>query len=140
MPAWLRRGVLILLVLSSLFSAVRYWELTLEQEAGGQAIAAFEERLQPAKNALPFKRGVIGYLGEWDVPGIGYEFRDQQVEYLLAQNALAPLILKKGAIAEWNVAVLSPMALAAWETAHPGKFETSSLGHNVYLLHRPGNQ
>ena len=83
---------------------------------------------------------MIGYLGEWDVPGIGYEPNDQHAEYLLAQYALAPLILQRGATAEWNAAVLGPKAFAAFQQAHPGEFEISDLGHNVYILHRRGNQ
>ncbi|HEY6074559.1 MAG TPA: hypothetical protein VIV15_14515, partial [Anaerolineales bacterium] len=91
---------------------------------GGEAIASFEKRLEPVKAPLPFQRGVIGYFGEWDMPGAGYEELDQHAEYLLAQYALAPLILKRGAGAEWNVAVLSPKLMAAFRAAHP-EFEIS---------------
>ncbi len=137
---WLRRGMVVLLALAGLFSAIRSWQVAQEKQGGGEAIAAFEDRLEPAREALPFQRGVIGYLGEWDVPGIGGEFLDQQVEFLLAQYTLAPLILQRGAAAEWTVAVLGAPALAAWEMAHPGEFEIIPLGRGVYLLHRRGNQ
>lgn len=137
---WLRRGALLVLVLTALFSAFHFWRSTLVRDQGGEAIVAFEKRLEPAREAIPFQRGVIGYLGEWDVPGIGTEFRDQQVEFLLAQYTLAPLILQRGAQAEWTVAVLGPPALQAWQKTHPGEFEIIPLGRGVYILHRGGNQ
>lgn len=137
---WFRRGILVLLVLTGLFSAFRYWRTTLGMDGGGgEAIAAFQDRLEPVREALPFQRGIIGYLGEWDVPG-GGETLDQQVEFLLAQNALAPLILQRGAAPEWTAAVLGPPSLESWVAANPGAYEVIPLGRGVYLLHRGGNQ
>jgi hypothetical protein len=75
-------------------------------------------------------------VGEWDVPGIEYSYWDQESEYLLAQYALAPLILVKGPAAEWNVAVLSPQAFEAWSELNPGLFEVQHIRQNVYLLHK----
>lgn len=138
--AWLRRGMVILLALASLFSAMRYWQSTLKEAGGGEAIAAFEKRLEPVRQVLPFERGVIGFLGEWDVPEISSEFLDQQVEYILAQYTLAPLILERGTAPEWSVAILGPAALAAWERVHPGEFGITPIGRGVYILHRQGNQ
>ncbi|MGE5250821.1 MAG: hypothetical protein ACM3QS_11485 [Bacteroidota bacterium] len=138
MQATLRKGLVALLLVSGLFSAVRYWRSTLGLDRGSEALAAWETRISRAKEALPIKRGVIGYVGEWDVPGISYAFWDQESEYLLAQYTLAPFILKKGAAAEWNVAVLNPKALAVWQALHEGEFEMIDVGHSVYVLHRLG--
>ncbi|HVN16069.1 MAG TPA: hypothetical protein VMT73_10055 [Anaerolineales bacterium] len=135
----LKKIFLALLVLAGFFSVVQSWLSTLNLNQGGAAIDAWEARLMPAKKALPIKRGVIGYVGEWDAPGISYAYWDQESEYLLAQYSLAPLILKKGAVEEWNVAVLSEPAFAAWQKANQGKFEIIPLKHNVYLFHRLAN-
>jgi hypothetical protein len=139
MRANFRRIVMGLLVLASLFSVVRYWRLTLNIDRGKEALDAWEARLAPAREALPFQRGVIGYVADWDVPGVSYAYADQEGEYLLAQYTLAPLILKKGPAAEWNVAVLSPKSFAAWQAAFGKQFEVSNIGHNVYILRKLEN-
>lgn len=136
MRSFLQKTAVILLVIASLYSLARYWDSTIDLEMGAQALAAWEARLEPARRALPIQRGVIGYVGEWDVPGVEYNFWDQEGEYLLAQYTLAPFILVKGAQAEWNVAVLSNRAFEIWEQSNQGKFDIIRLKHNVYLLHR----
>jgi hypothetical protein len=75
-------------------------------------------------------------VGEWDVAGLEYGYWDQSTEYLLAQYALAPLILVRGAQAEWTVVILNQEAFEDWQRANPGQFEITSLKHNVHLLHR----
>ena len=135
MQALLRRALVVLLALVSLFSTIRYWASTRQLDRGGDALDTWEARLGPAKEALP-ARGIIGYVGEWDVPGIPYAFWDQESEFLLAQYSLAPLILKKGAAAEWNVAVLGPKAFAAWKRLNGDRFQLMDVGHGVYVLHR----
>lgn len=139
-PASLPKTALVLLVLASLAASFSAWQTARARDAGSEAIANFESRLEGVRAALPFQRGVIGYLGEWDVPGIDTVFNDQQAEYLLAQNALAPLILQRGAGPEWTAAVLGKPALDAWQAAHPNEFEIVPLGRGVYLLHRQGSQ
>ncbi len=134
-----RKFFVVLFVLASLFTIIQYWRGTIGLDNGGGAIDAWEARLAPVKTALPIKRGAIGYVGEWDVPGISYAYWDQESEYLLAQYSLAPLILEKGAVEEWNVAVLNRPAFEAWQKANAGKFEIIPLKHNVYLFHRLAN-
>ena len=136
MQGTLRKTLVIALVLASLFSAAQFWESTRHLEAGRAALDAWDARLSRAKEALPVKRGVIGYVGEWDVPGFPYAYWDQESEFLLSQYALAPLILKKGAAAEWNVAVLDAKAFAAWKRLNQANFQVTDVGHGVYVLHR----
>jgi len=140
MQAGLKRTMVVMLVAAALFSVVQQWLSTLHADRGGEAIATWEARLVPARKVLPLDRGVIGYVGDWDVPGIPYALWDQESEYLLTQYALAPLILKKGMVAEWNVAVLKPKTFAAWQAAYGTQFEVLPVGRSVYVLHRLGSQ
>lgn len=139
MPVSIKRVILALLVISSLFTIIQYWRLTLGQERAGKSIAALEKRLAPVKEALPFKQGVIGYLADWDVPGASYSFGDSNAEYYLSQYSLAPLILRRGTAPEWTVAVLPPKTFENWIQTRPGEFVTVEIGRGVYLLHRQGN-
>ncbi len=41
--------------------------------------------------------GVIGYLADWDIPNAKYGSSDQEVEFLLAQYTVAPVVLERGA-------------------------------------------
>lgn len=132
----IQKFFIVLLVLASLFSVFQYWLSTRGLDLGGAAIEAWTERLEPVKTALPIQRGVIGYVGEWDVPGTSYSYWDQESEFMLAQYTLAPLILERGAVEEWNVAVLSRASFGIWQKANAGEFEITPLKHNMYLLHR----
>jgi hypothetical protein len=128
-----------MLVLTSLAALFLHWRttqaMTLEN-TGSLALEAWEERLAPARRNLPVQRGVVGYVAEWDVPGIEYSPGDQEAEFLLSQYALAPLVLVRGAQAEWNVAVFSPEAFRAWKAANEQYFDIIQLRHNVFILHR----
>lgn len=138
--AILRKVAVVVLVLASLFSAFRYWRSMIGVDRDAARISAWEARMAEARDDLPIERGVVGYVGEWDVPGFNYAYWDQEGEYMLAQYALAPLILKRGPVAEWNVAVLSQEALAAWQAAHGDEFEILPVERNVYILHRLDGQ
>ena len=53
-------------------------------------------RLQLLKGKLP-ATGLIGYLSERDIPGMGFNPIDQDEEFVMTQYALAPRILIEGA-------------------------------------------
>ena len=132
----LQNITVILLVVASAVTSVQYMRSTFGMQRGSEALDAWEARLEPVKAALPIKRGLVGYVSEWDVPGAEYGEWDQESEYLLAQYALAPLILVKGGSQEWNVAVLSRSSMHVWQELHAGEYELIPLKHNVYLLHK----
>jgi hypothetical protein len=128
-----------LMVCFSVYSLAFLWRSTIHLDRGAQALAEWESHLDSARQALPVERGVIGYVTEWDVEGVSYDARDLESEFLLAQYALAPLVLVKGPQTEWNLAVFRPATARAWQAAHAGEFDLIHLNHNVYLLHRREN-
>jgi hypothetical protein len=139
----LRYAAIVLLALTSLAAPAVQWQSTRSmnlEDTGSLALDGWEQRLEPVRRNLPLKQGVIGYVADWDVPGIEYSPGDQEAEFLLSQYSLAPLVLVRGAQAEWNVGVFSPQAFQAWQAANQDRFEIISLRRNVYLLHRLDDQ
>jgi hypothetical protein len=128
-----------LIVLASLYASIQ--NLISTGQLGStrdDPVADWEKRFEPLKKRLPFERGLVGYISDSSVPGIGYDAADDEGEYVLTQYAVAPIILVKGTDQEWNIANLSPLAYAAWSRAHAGEFEVISFSSNIYLLHRAG--
>ena len=72
-------------------------------------------RFAPVRGALPFVRGVIGYISDSDVPGADFNAANDEGEYILTQYALAPIVLVRGTDQEWNLANLSRESFAPLE-------------------------
>lgn len=134
----LRKLAVILLVLTSLYSMFLHWRSTMNMDRGSAALESWDAEFQIVREALPVESGTIGFVSDWDVPGIEYDFGDQETEYILTQYALAPLVLVKGPVAEWNVGILSREALKIWKETNKGKFEVIPIRKNIYLLKRVG--
>lgn len=132
----LKQTVVLVFSSISLLSTILFWNSTRNLDKGAEAIIRWETNLAPVKTTIPIQRGVIGYVAEWDIQGAEYEYWDQMAEYLLTQYTLAPLIVKQGAVAEWNVAVLPATSMQVWQQEHKGKFQVIPLKHNVYVLHK----
>lgn len=132
----LQKLLVMLLIAVSLASTFQQWQHTRNIDKGSEALERWEERLAPARDAIPVERGVIGFVSDWNVPGIEYHFSDVESEFLLTQYALAPLVLVNGPVAEWNIAILNNRAFKIWEEANAGQFEVIRFKNGIYLLHR----
>ena len=102
----------------------------------GDPVTKWELRFDAVKKNLPFKRGVIGYITNSDVPGAVYNANNEQGEYTLTQYTMAPIILVRGANKEWTLANLSGKAFQTWSQANQGKYRVIPLKDNLYLLQR----
>ena len=134
---WLQRGALMLVVLASLYASLQ--NLISTRDLGSisdDPVADWEKRFEPLKRALPFARGVVGYISDSSVPGINFNEPNDEGEYVLAQYVLAPIIIVKGTGQEWNVGNLSPAAYAGWSKSNHGEFEVTPFKDGLYLLHR----
>ncbi len=103
---------------------------------GKDSITEWEVRFNAVKKLLPFKRGVVGYLTNSDVPGAAYDANNEQGEYTLTQYAMAPIILVRGDNEEWTIADLNSKAYQIWSQSNHGEFRVIPLNDNLYLLHR----
>ncbi len=93
-----RITVLILLLGFCIVSAVNGYQ-TASQAAGevngDDMVTAWDKRLRKIRPLLP-ESGVVGYLADWDIPGAQFGSSDQEVEFLLAQYTVAPVVLERG--------------------------------------------
>jgi hypothetical protein len=136
---WLQRGVIVLIVLSSLYASIQ--NLISTKDLGSikdDPVADWEIRFGPIKEQLPFKRGVVGYLSDSSIPWVSYNAANDEGEYVLTQYALAPIIIVKGTNQEWNIANLDKDAFAKWSETNRGQFEVIPFKDKLYLLHRLG--
>lgn len=95
--------------------------------------------MQLVREALPIQRGLVGYISEENVENVEFAYWDIETEFLLTQYALAPLIVKKGLAAEWNVVVLKDDDLETWRQSNPGEYEIIKIKGKFSILHNLGN-
>ena len=141
LQAGIKKILVILLLLFSLFNIKQLWSASLGiGDRGTETLDRWEADMILLRESLPVNRGVVGYISEEDVAGLKYEYWDNETEFLLTQYALAPLILKKGLSAEWNVVVLKNEDLLKWLAANPGTYEIIKIKSKFHILHNLGNQ
>jgi hypothetical protein len=136
---WMQRSVIVVMVAASLVAAVR--NLISTGDLGSTSddpVADWETRFAPLKEQLPFRRGVVGYISDSNVPGAIYDSANDQGEYVLTQYVLAPIIIVTGTNQEWNIANLDRAAFDLWEKSNHVKFEVTAFKGGLYLLHRIG--
>jgi len=93
-----RYVVLIVLVGLCVVSAINGYQTGAQAAGelkGDDMVTAWDKRLRKIRPLLP-EYGVVGYLADWDIPGAQYGSSDQEVEFLLAQYTVAPVILERG--------------------------------------------
>ena len=136
----LRRGVLIVIVIGSLYGSIQ--NLLATRDLGSthdDPITDWETRFIRVKARLPFERGFVGYISDADVPGIPYDEANDSGEYVLTQYVMAPIILVRGTGETWNIGNLSLPAFQAWSATNQGRFDVFAPGNGIYLIRRLGN-
>ena len=98
--------------------------------------ADWEKRFEPIKESLPFKYGVIGYVGDWDVPGLDYDPANTEAEHILTQYTLTPIVVSRDTSHEWILVNLSATDFDTWFRSQTWEFEVTRYKYNLYLLHR----
>lgn len=134
---WLQRGLLVLIVVVSLYASIR--NLIATKELGSltdDPVADFSKRFDPLKAKLPFKIGTVGYISDSSIPGIKYDAANDEGEYTLTQYVMSPIVIVKGTNQEWNIALLTPTAYKVWSESSNGQFDVIPFKGNLYLLHR----
>lgn len=137
---WLQRGMIVLLVLASVYASVQ--NLISTRDLGSVSddpVADWEKRFTPLKERLPFQRGIVGYISDSDIPGASYDAANDEGEYVLAQYILAPIVIKRGTDQEWNIANLDRQTFDLWSKTDGARFQVTAFKGGLYLLHRVGN-
>jgi hypothetical protein len=92
-------AVVVVLLGLSLFSAFAGYKMASESSQGlngDDMVTAWDKRQRKVRQLLP-DYGIVGYLADWDIPGAKYGSSDQEVEFLLMQYTIAPVVLERGA-------------------------------------------
>ncbi len=136
---WMQRVVIVLIILASLYASIQ--NLISTKYLGSitdDPVADWEIRFAPLKEKLPFKRGVVGYISDSNIPGVAYNAPNDEGEYVLAQYVLAPIIIVRGTDQEWNVGNLDKSAYDIWSKSNQGQFTVIPFKDKLYLFHRVG--
>lgn len=128
--------ILVAIVLSGSYASLRNFLSTISMSSQDAGIDRFEQPLQRLTELVPFRRGTIGYLGNENIPLMTFDVDDAAAEYTLAQFGVAPLILMRGTIQEWNLLNLTSEAYDTWIKENGSKFDVVPLGERLYLAHR----
>jgi hypothetical protein len=62
---------------------------------GEDMVSTWERRLRKARLLLP-QNGMVGYIADWDLPDKKIAPKDQEIEFVLTQYTLAPLVFTRG--------------------------------------------
>jgi hypothetical protein len=134
---YLKFALVCLVVASSFWSAAQELLQARQLEnTDGPFFAAWEKRFVPIKETLPFKYGVISYVGDWDIPGKTYDPANTEAEHILTQYTLAPVVVSRDISHEWILVNLSATDFDTWLASQEGKFEVTKFKYSFYLLQR----
>ncbi len=112
---FLQRVMLAGIVAASIYFGVQNFRNAIAiGNLNSDPVSEWELRFQPLKKLLPFKRGVVGYITNSDVPGASFDPNNEQGEYTLTQYSMAPIILVRGDNEQWTIAELSSKAYQLW--------------------------
>ena len=133
----LQRVMLVGIMAASIYFGVQNLRAAIGIGAlNSDPVTKWEVRFQAVKKLLPFKRGVIGYITNSDVPGAKYDVNNEEGEYTLTQYTMAPIILVRGDNQEWTLANLNSQAYQIWSQSNHGQFRVTPLKDDLYLLQR----
>jgi len=133
----IRRALALLIAVASLASALTNLAQIIAHPQSDE-VSAWEERLQPLREAIPSEVRNAGYLDDSDIPGGGQKFDTD--EFHLAQYSLAPVLLSRDPTQAWLVGNFA----AATEVSPSlekllGKHEIQNFGFGWYLIHNLAN-
>jgi len=119
--------------LSFLAASIQAWNPRLITHDG---VYDWDARLSGLRAALPRDVNAVGYIADWDVLP-RYNYADNETEYVLTQYAMAPVVVTRGAQAQWVIVNLKPKDYQAWIASQPSSLQVKEYGPGLYLVHKP---
>lgn len=104
--------------------------------AVNDSVTDWEKRMKRVKSRLPENVTVVGYVADWDLPGVETNPVDQDTEYVLSQYALAPIKVIPGLEAEWILGNFVTPDFRTWLDQSLPAYEVTEIGYGIYLVHR----
>lgn len=136
----LRQIAIISLVLYGVFlsyetyiTAAGLWD---PEKPYDNSVDKWQKRIIPVKDLIPPGVTSLGYVADWDLPGIEVNVIDQDSEYMLTQYALAPIKVKPGLDQEWIIGNFTTPGFMDWLDEQMASYDITSLSHGIYLIHR----
>jgi hypothetical protein len=137
---YLQRVVLLAIAILGVKTSVENFKSSIAERSNDAAvIAAWNDRLSKLIEPIPFERGFVGYLSNEDIPGTTFDSNDAEGEFVLAQYAVAPLILVRGTEQEWVILNLDPETFEKWRQKNSNEFEVVRSGGGMVLVHKVAN-
>ena len=96
----------------------------------------WQKRMDRLKNAIPGGTTTLGYVADWDLPGVQYDAVDQDAEYMITQYSLAPIRVILGVDQEWIIGNFTDQGYKDWLDAQLPSYEIKDLGFGIYVIHR----
>ena len=133
----MRIGLIGLLVACSFWSIFQQLSSARQLvDTDGPFLVEWEKRFEPLKEGLPFTHGVIGYVADWDIPGVAYDSANSEAELVLTQYTLTPIVVSRRSGHEWTLVNLDAANFETWFSSQEGEFEVTRYKYNLYLVHR----
>ena len=134
---YLQRFILFVIALFGIKTGIESIISSMKERSNDTTVITnWDNRLTKLTAPIPFKRGLIGYIANEDIPGANFSPNDASGEYVLTQYAVAPLILVRGADQEWDILNLDTKTYEKWHQAHLNDFEVVDFSGGMYLVHK----
>ena len=134
---YVQRVVLVAIALLGLKTGIENFKSGIaERSNDAEVIATWNDRLSKLIEPIPFERGLVGYLSNEDIPGTTFDSNDAEGEFVLAQYAVAPLILVRGMEQEWVILNLDSETFEKWRQENAKEFEVVRSGGGMVLVHK----
>ena len=136
---YLQRFILIVIAILGVKTSIESFTLSTNRQSNDNDtvdMGKWERSVSKLIAPIPFKRGVVGYISNQDIPGAAFNKDNDDGEYVLTQYAVAPLILIRGTKQEWNILNLDPETYKMWILANANDFRFIELAGGMYLVQK----
>lgn len=127
-------------ILIAIYSSITFLETNVQrwdpEYISNNSVYDWDSRLSDLRADLPSDITVVGYVSEWDVLA-EYSYPNNEVEYVLTQYTLAPVIVARDAEREWLIVNLNPKDFEAWRATQPADIQVTHYSLKLFLVHKP---
>ena len=109
---------------------------TFQATQSVDTVGKWEKRVEAVLKHIPSDTKVVGYVADWDIPGMNYSLVDQDAEYTLTQYALAPLMIEPGLDHEWVIGNFTGSGFREWLDTQLPSYEIKEIGFGIYVIHK----
>jgi hypothetical protein len=128
-------GLIALGLVVAINNAIHARTRSEQERSSMDTVSKWEARVHRVLVHLPSDTKEIGYVADWDIPGMEYDLVDQETEYTLTQYALAPRRVQPGLDQEWIVGNFTSPNFRDWLDKNLSSYEIIEVGFGIYLIH-----